>query len=139
MTDVTGPTEKPTDDEVQRASKLVKVARAIGNFLLKNWIILGFGIACVLAYFFPSKQLLWSCMCFDHHRDWLTGLLDVAARGGIIRSEYSVLCGVIGLIFFINGMQLSPEKLKQHITNWRLHTLVQGIGFIMMPIAMLSA
>ncbi|KAK8057733.1 hypothetical protein PG996_011670 [Apiospora saccharicola] len=115
MTDVTGPTEKTTDDEVQGASKLVRVARAIGDFLLKNWIILSFGIACILAYFFPN----------------------VAARGGIIRSEYSVLYGVIGLVFFINGMQLSPEKLKQHITNWRLHILVQGIGFIIIPIAML--
>ncbi|KAK8076390.1 sodium bile acid cotransporter [Apiospora phragmitis] len=114
MTDVTRPTGKTTNDE-EGDSKLGRVARAIGDFLLKNWIILGFGIACILAYFFPN----------------------VAARGGIIRSEYSVLYGVIGLIFFINGMQLSPEKLKQHITNWRLHMLVQGIGFITIPIIML--
>lgn len=59
MTVVTGPAEKTTDDEVQGASKLVRVARAIGDFLLKNWIILGFGIACVLAHFFPSKELFW--------------------------------------------------------------------------------
>ncbi|KAK8848815.1 sodium bile acid cotransporter [Apiospora arundinis] len=114
MTDVTvGSTEKPKNDG--ETSKLARVARAIGTFLLKNWLIFAFGIACVLAYFFPN----------------------VAARGGIIKSEYTVLYGVIGLIFFINGMQLSPEKLKQHITNWRLHILVQGIGFVVIPIFML--
>ncbi|KAK7918331.1 sodium bile acid cotransporter [Apiospora marii] len=115
MAVVTGSTEKTTNDEVQKASTFIRVPRAIGGFLLKNWIIIGFGIACVLAYFFPN----------------------VAARGGIIRSEYSVLYGVVGLIFFINGMQLSPDKLKQHITNWRLHILVQGIGFVIIPITML--
>ncbi|KAK8022153.1 hypothetical protein PG993_012920 [Apiospora rasikravindrae] len=117
MANITKPTKTPTNNEEEEAtsSKLVRVPRAIGNFLLKNWIILGFGVACVLAYFFPN----------------------VAARGGIIRSEYSVLYGVVGLIFFINGMQLSPEKLKQHITNWRLHILVQGIGFVVIPITML--
>lgn len=137
MSDVTvGSTTKPTKDEER--SKLARFARAIGNFLLKNWLIFGFGIACVLAYFFPSKELLPLVpVCFDG-RDLLIGTLDVAARGGIIRSEYSVLYGVVGLIFFINGMQLSPEKLKQHITNWRLHALVQGISFIIIPIIMLS-
>ncbi|KAK8117473.1 sodium bile acid cotransporter [Apiospora kogelbergensis] len=136
MSDVTvGSTTKPTKDEER--SKLARFARAIGNFLLKNWLIFGFGIACVLAYFFPSKELLPLVpVCFDG-RDLLIGTLDVAARGGIIRSEYSVLYGVVGLIFFINGMQLSPEKLKQHITNWRLHALVQGISFIIIPIIML--
>lgn len=35
-------------------------------------------------------------------------------------------------------MQLSPQKLKEHITNWRLHIIVQGIGFVVIPIIMLS-
>lgn len=55
MTDVTvGSTEKPQNDG--ETSKLARVARAIGTFLLKNWLIFAFGIACVLAYFFPSKE-----------------------------------------------------------------------------------
>lgn len=65
------------------------------------------------------------------------GWEDVAARGGIIRSEYSVLYAGIGLIFFINGMQLSPEKLKEHVTNWRLHGLVQGINLVLIPLTQL--
>lgn len=35
-------------------------------------------------------------------------------------------------------MQLSPQKLREHIQNWRLHILVQGIGFIIIPVVMLS-
>ncbi|KAI0381006.1 hypothetical protein F5Y04DRAFT_256478 [Hypomontagnella monticulosa] len=88
--------------------------RTLG-FVWNNWLVFGFGLACVLGYFFPH----------------------VAARGGIIRSEYSILYGAIGLIFFINGMQLSPAKLKEHLANWRLHIVVQGISLVLIPIIQL--
>ena len=52
----------------------------------------------------------------------------------MIRSEYSILYGVISLIFLINAMQLSPEKLKEHALNWRLHIVVQGINLLVIPI-----
>ncbi|KAM0819205.1 putative Sodium/bile acid cotransporter [Seiridium cardinale] len=94
---------------------VVKTTKAILKFCLDNWLVFGFGIATLLAYFFPN----------------------VAAKGGIIRSEYSILYGAIALIFLINGMQLSPQKLKQHINNWRLHFIVQGIGFVIIPVLML--
>lgn len=35
-------------------------------------------------------------------------------------------------------MQLSPEKLREHVTNWRLHIVVQGINLILIPIIQLS-
>ncbi|ORY63543.1 sodium bile acid symporter family protein [Pseudomassariella vexata] len=105
---------KPTPDK-SRASKVFEVSKKVGNFVLANWLIVGFGLATLLAYFFPH----------------------VAAHGGIIRSEYSILYGAIALIFFINGMQLSPQKLRQHIFNWRLHVIVQGIGFVIIPVIQL--
>ncbi|KAI1490845.1 putative sodium bile acid cotransporter [Biscogniauxia mediterranea] len=104
--------ETPGTREQTRA---VRVARKFLRFLWANWLTFGFGIACVLGYFFPH----------------------VAARGGIIRSEYSILYGGIGLIFFINGMQLSPEKLKEHVTNWRLHIIVQGTNLVLIPVIQL--
>jgi sodium/bile acid cotransporter 7 len=64
--------------------------------------------------------------------------IDVAARGGTIRSEYSILYGAIGLIFLINGAQLSPEKLREHALNWRLHIVVQGINLIVIPVIQIS-
>ncbi|KAL2213447.1 hypothetical protein CC79DRAFT_42568 [Sarocladium strictum] len=85
------------------------------NFAREQWIILGFAFACVMAYLFPS----------------------VAARGGPIRSEYTVIYGAVAIIFVISGLQLSPEKLRTHLTNWRLHMLVQGICFLLFPAVML--
>ncbi|KAI0840630.1 hypothetical protein F5Y06DRAFT_294619 [Hypoxylon sp. FL0890] len=92
-----------------------RAAKRVLDFIWSNWLVLGFGLACVLGYFFPH----------------------VAARGGIIRSEYSILYGGIGLIFFINGMQLSPAKLKEHVTNWRLHIVVQGTNLVLIPVIQL--
>ncbi|KAI1082364.1 SBF-like CPA transporter family-domain-containing protein [Whalleya microplaca] len=99
----------------QDRSKAYRILKKTLGFLWDNWLVLGFGIACVLGYFFPN----------------------VAARGGTIRSEYSILYGGIALIFLINGMQLSPEKLKEHVTNWRLHIVTQGINLILIPVIQL--
>ncbi|RYC63407.1 hypothetical protein CHU98_g2818 [Xylaria longipes] len=96
-------------------SKLFRVAKQCLFFILDNWLVIGFGIAAALGYAFPH----------------------VAARGGIIKSEYSILYGGIGLIFLINGAQLSPEKLRQHAMNWRLHMVVQGINLILIPVIQL--
>ncbi|KAI2471476.1 putative sodium bile acid cotransporter [Annulohypoxylon bovei var. microspora] len=101
--------------EVKEHPAILRVVKRVTGFVWSNWLVLGFGLACVLGYFFPH----------------------VAARGGIIRSEYSILYGGIALIFFINGMQLSPEKLKEHVTNWRLHIVVQGISLILIPVIQL--
>ncbi|KAH8176211.1 SBF-like CPA transporter family (DUF4137) domain-containing protein [Sarocladium implicatum] len=86
------------------------------NFIKEQWIILGFAFACVMAYLFPS----------------------VAAHGGPIRSEYTVIYGAVAFIFIVSGLQLSPEKLKTHLTNWRLHAIVQGICFLLFPAVMLA-
>ncbi|KAI0971692.1 sodium bile acid symporter [Xylaria arbuscula] len=96
-------------------SKAFRVAKRTLSFILDNWLVIGFGVAAVLGYFFPH----------------------VAARGGTIRSEYSILYGGIGLIFLINGAQLSPEKLKQHALNWRLHIVVQVTNLILIPVIQL--
>lgn len=64
--------------------------------------------------------------------------LGVAAHGGTIRSEYSVLYGAVAFIFFVSGLQLPPAKLKTNATNWRLHIIVQGMSFVMIPCIMLG-
>ncbi|KAI0480544.1 SBF-like CPA transporter family-domain-containing protein [Xylariaceae sp. FL0804] len=103
-------------DGLAKTAKTCQILRQTWGFFWANWLIFGFGLACVLGYLFPH----------------------VAARGGIIRSEYSVLYGAIGLIFLINGAQLSPEKLREHATNWRLHLVVQGIGLVLIPVIQLG-
>lgn len=68
-----------------------------------------------------------------------TCFVDVAAHGGSIRSEYSILYGAVALIFLISGLQLAPAKLKQNLMNWRLHVVVQGTSFLVFPTVVLGA
>ncbi|KAK2605296.1 hypothetical protein N8I77_008145 [Diaporthe amygdali] len=91
---------------------ILKVLKFIGE----QWLIIGFGLACLFGYLWP----------------------DVASKGGIIRSEYSVLYGSVAIIFLISGLQLSPEKLRKNLSNWRLHILTQGISFILIPLIWLA-
>jgi sodium/bile acid cotransporter 7 len=43
----------------------------------------------------------------------------------------------VSLIFFFYGLRLSPEKLRQGLSNWRLHTVVQLSTFLLFPVLML--
>lgn len=80
-------------------------------FILNQWLVIGMGIVCLLAYFFPH----------------------VASHGGVIRAEYTILYGAVAVIFLISGMSIPKEKLFTHILNWRLHVLVQGISYLFIP------
>lgn len=64
--------------------------------------------------------------------------VGVAAHGGVIKSEYSVLYGAVAFIFLVSGLQLPPSKLQANATNWRLHALVQGISFVVIPCIVLG-
>jgi predicted Na+-dependent transporter len=65
-------------------------------------------------------------------------LVDVAAHGGVIRSEYSIVYGAVAFIFLVSGLSLPFSKLRQNVTNWRLHIIVQGISFAVIPAIMLG-
>ncbi|WP_163716237.1 bile acid:sodium symporter family protein [Mangrovibacterium lignilyticum] len=52
--------------------------------------------------------------------------------------ELSVIIkGGIALLFFFYGLKLSPEKLKNDLSNWRLHLLIQVITFLIFPLLLL--
>ncbi|KAG5790323.1 hypothetical protein H9Q69_010608 [Fusarium xylarioides] len=52
--------------------------------------------------------------------------------------EYSILYGAVAFIFLVSGLQLSPGKLRENVTNWRLHILVHGISFAVIPAIVLA-
>lgn len=56
-----------------------------------------------------------------------------AATGGPLKSESTILYGSVAIIFFISGLQLAPQKLQENLFNWRLHLIVQGISFVIIP------
>lgn len=64
--------------------------------------------------------------------------IAIAAHGGVIKSEYSIVYGAVAFIFLVSGLSLPPRKLRGNITNWRLHVVVQGISFLLFPAVMLG-
>ncbi len=45
----------------------------------------------------------------------------------------------VSLIFFFYGLLLSPKKLLEGISNWRLHLLIQCTTFLLFPLIVLLA
>lgn len=58
---------------------------------------------------------------------------DIGKGGGLLRLD---LVGDVGIfaIFFLHGIGLSTESLKQGASRWRLHLLVQVCTFVLFPI-----
>ncbi|CAI7633166.1 unnamed protein product [Penicillium glandicola] len=90
--------------------------KRIANLILHQWLLIGIGIVCALAYCFPN----------------------VAKHGGTIRSEYSIMYGVIAIIFLISGLSIPRQKLISQVLNWRLHLIVQVISFLFIPALVLA-
>ncbi|TLD29305.1 hypothetical protein PspLS_03943 [Pyricularia sp. CBS 133598] len=97
--------------------KVKAVLAKIGHIISAQLILIAFGVACLLAYFFPH----------------------VGVHGGTIKAEYSILYGAVGFIFLVSGLQLPYEKLRTHSTNWRLHVVTQGISFLIIPLITLAS
>ncbi|KAF9892430.1 hypothetical protein FE257_001538 [Aspergillus nanangensis] len=108
--------EPPTfNDGDNTPNQRFQTVKKILLFILNQWLLIGMGVACVLAYYFPS----------------------VAKHGGTIRSEYTVLYGAMALIFLISGLSVPRQQLFLHMRNWRLHALVQVTSFLFVPAVML--
>lgn len=43
----------------------------------------------------------------------------------------------VSLIFFFYGLRLSPQKLREGLSNWRLHSVVQLSTFVLFPVLLL--
>lgn len=99
------------------STRILAALKQISIMILRQWLIIGMGIACGLAYLFP----------------------DIAKTdGGVIRSEYTVLYGVIAIIFLISGLNIPRQKLFKQFLNWRLHILVQVISFLFIPAVVIA-
>jgi sodium/bile acid cotransporter 7 len=97
-------------------SQLHQALKRIASLILHQWLLIGIGIVCALAYNFPN----------------------VAKHGGTIRSEYSIMYGVIAIIFLISGLSIPRQKLISQMLNWRLHVIVQVISFLFIPALVLA-
>ncbi|KAL0260449.1 Dihydrosphingosine phosphate lyase [Diplodia seriata] len=109
-----GPSGEQRPSDSDSTHSLLARLKTAARFLVGQWMIIGIGVVCVLAYFFPH----------------------VAAHGGTIRSEYSILYGAVAVIFLISGLSIAGKKLLVHAGNWRLHCVVQGASFALCPVTM---
>lgn len=110
--------------------------KRVANLILAQYLIIGFAIACVVGYYAPCMFSSSAPLSSSSAKQFL--LAAVAQHGGVIRSEYSILYGAVAFIFLVSGLQLSPGKLRKNVTNWRLHILVQGISFAVIPAIVLG-
>lgn len=60
----------------------------------------------------------------------------IGSKGSWIELS-TIIKGGIALLFFFYGLKLSPEKLKDDLSNWRLHLLIQFITFLVFPCLLL--
>jgi len=58
---------------------------------------------------------------------------EAGARGGILHAEILTKVGV-ALIFFLYGLSLSFAALRAGALHWRLHLVVQGMTFVVIPL-----
>lgn len=83
---------------------------------LPDLFILSLFLAIIVAYLFPQPST-WTFEWFS-----LATIIEV----GII------------LIFFFYGLKLNWKNVFKDLANWRMHTLIQGITFIIYPLIVLA-
>lgn len=77
----------------------------------RDWYLWGMILAVVLASLFP----------------------DVGRSGGVLHADKLVDYG-IAAVFFLHGMGIPGERLREGMTRWRLHLLVQSVTFVAFPV-----
>jgi sodium/bile acid cotransporter 7 len=58
------------------------------------------------------------------------------AKGGSLHIDWVSSYG-IAIVFFLYGLTLAPERLRQGMGHWRLHLTVQLGTFVLFPIVVL--
>ena len=57
--------------------------------------------------------------------------------GGALHFDYATTYGV-SIVFFLYGLTLSPEKMKDGIMQWKLHICVQLATFVLFPVLVIA-
>ncbi len=81
------------------------------NGLKKEWFLLAMLVMIVLAALLP----------------------DLGKSGGSLQLDKVTGIG-IAVIFFLHGIGLSPQALKNGVSNWKLHLFVQAATFVAYPL-----
>jgi sodium/bile acid cotransporter 7 len=88
----------------------------LSDWLKREWFLLGMVLAVVFASTAPN----------------------VGKTDGTLHLDQVAHVGV-AMIFFLHGLGISLNNLKQGLLQWRVHVLVQGFTFIVFPLVWLIA
>ncbi len=94
-------------------SRIVVFWKGFRSLALKvalDWFILALFCMVIIASIWPSPEI----------QKGYFSLRSVTGYG-------------VSLIFFFYGLRLSPRKLREGLSNWRLHTVIQLSTFILFP------
>lgn len=58
---------------------------------------------------------------------------EVGRSGGLLHLDQLTGIGV-AIVFFLHGLNLSPQAIKAGVSNWRLHVYIQSATFVAYPI-----
>ncbi|WP_407314886.1 bile acid:sodium symporter family protein [Pseudomonas sp. nanlin1] len=83
--------------------------------VVTDWFLIGMCLAVVLAYLFPR----------------------FGASGGAMHASTVTNVGVF-VVFFLHGMNLSSEQIRNGLKNWKLHLMVQCTTFVLFPLIWLG-
>ncbi len=86
------------------------VARLLGK-MVRDWFLVGMISAVVLATLFPG----------------------FGAAGGAMHADVASDVGIF-MVFLFHGMALSTQSLRQGMSRWKLHVLVQVLTFMVFPL-----
>lgn len=81
----------------------------------RDWFLVGMISAVVLATLFP----------------------DFGRSGGVMRADVAADVGIF-LVFLFHGIGLSTDSLRQGVSRWKLHLMVQTMTFVIFPILWLA-
>lgn len=76
-----------------------------------DWFLGAIIIMVILAYYFPSPGLMQEPISLE----------EIANYG-------------VSAIFFFYGLKLSTDKLKQGLSNWKMHIVIQLTTFVLFPV-----
>ncbi|ORY98652.1 SBF-like CPA transporter family-domain-containing protein [Syncephalastrum racemosum] len=91
-----------------------KAHKTLRSLFQKYWFLLGLGLVIGLAWAFPQ----------------------VGKSNGIIQAQYTVKWCAVIVIFLLSGLGIDVRVMPKVIMQWRLHLVVQGINFLVLPFIM---
>ncbi|KAI9179636.1 LRR receptor-like serine/threonine-protein kinase RGI2 [Blastocladiella emersonii ATCC 22665] len=90
---------------------VMAVLGAVKAAILRQWFLIGVVCAIVLGYLIP----------------------EVGKKGGYIHAEYTIKYGAVMVVFFLSGLGLKSQVLKQAFSHWRAHVVIQALSFGVTP------